>query len=75
MFTVNEVAAKLKVSRSTIYNAIEAGIMPHYRIGQGRGAIRISDEQLERFLKSTLVEEGASTKVRPRDVKYQGKTA
>jgi excisionase family DNA binding protein len=71
MLTVTEVAARLKVSRSTIYNAIEAGILPHYRIGLSRGAIRISEEQLAKFLESTKVEEGASTLVKPRDIQYR----
>lgn len=73
MLTVNEVAARLKVSKSTIYNAVESGSMPHYRIGVGRGAIRISEEQLEAFLLGSLVEEGSATKLRPRDVQYRGK--
>ncbi len=50
MFTVNEVAVKLNVSRATVYNAVESGDLPHHRIGQGRGTIRISEEQLKRFL-------------------------
>lgn len=73
MLTVNEVAARLKVSKSTIYNAVESGSMPHYRIGAGRGAIRISEEQLEAFLLGSLVEEGPATKPRPQDVQYRGR--
>jgi excisionase family DNA binding protein len=74
MLTVTEIAARLKVSRSTIYNAVEAGILSHYRIGLGRGAIRVSEEQLQKFLESTEVEETPSTSVRPRDIDYRAKS-
>ncbi len=76
MLTVSEVAARLKVCRSTIYNAVESGVLPHHRIGLGRGAIRISEEQLERFLERTLVEASStsSTKVKPANVQYRGKS-
>ena len=75
MLTVSQVANRLNVSRSTIYNAIESGLLPHHRIGLGRGAIRISEEQLESFLESTKVEETSSTSAKPRDIQYRGKTA
>ena len=74
MFTVNEVAAKLKVSRSTVYNAIESGGLPHHRFGNGRGTIRISEEQLQQYLDGTKVEEASSTSDRLRDVTYRGKS-
>jgi excisionase family DNA binding protein len=32
MFTVNEVAEKLKVSPATIYNAVASGELLHHRI-------------------------------------------
>ena len=75
MFTVNEVVAKLKVSRSTIYNLIESGELTHHRFGKGRGTIRISEEQLQQYLESTKVEERSSTHGRLCDVQYRGKSA
>jgi excisionase family DNA binding protein len=72
MFTVNELAAMLKVSRSTLYNAVESGELPHHRIGRGRGTIRISEEQYQRFLERTKVEE-PSTSGRLQDIKFAGK--
>ena len=71
MFTVSDVAEKLKVSQSTIYNAIECGDLPHHRFGKGRGTIRVSEDQLRRFLEGTKVEE-PSTRVRLRDITYRG---
>lgn len=68
MFTVNEVATQLKVSRSTVYNAIEAGELPHYRIGR---VIRISPEQLQRFLEGTKVDDPSSTHVRLADIQHR----
>ena len=74
MFTVDEIAAQLKVSRSTVYNAIDRGELPHHRIGRGRGCIRISTEQLQRFLEGTKVEQGHSTSSRLRDITYRGQS-
>ena len=74
VFTVAEVASNLKVSRSTVYNAIETGALPHHRFGKGRGTIRISDEQLQQYLNSTQVAEAPATGVPLKDVKYRGKS-
>jgi excisionase family DNA binding protein len=74
VFTVNDVAAMLKVSRSTVYNAIESGALPHHRFGKGRGAIRISDEQLQQYLSNTKVAEAPATSVPLKEVKYRGKS-
>lgn len=39
--TVPEAAKQLKCSKITIYRLCENGKMPHYRLGTGRGVIRI----------------------------------
>jgi excisionase family DNA binding protein len=39
MFTVQEIAERLKVSPATIYDAVASGELPHHRIGRGRGTI------------------------------------
>ena len=73
MFTVNEVASRLNVSRSTIYNAIESGSLPHHRFGKGRGTIRVSEEQLQDFLVTAKVEQCPAAS-RLRDIQYRGPT-
>lgn len=50
MFTVKEVAARLRVSAASIYNLIESGKLACHRIGAGRGTIRVSEEDLSAFL-------------------------
>ena len=45
MLKVNEVAERLRVSSSTVYNLVEEGRIACYRIGKGRGSIRFSEEQ------------------------------
>ena len=50
-YTVKEVAKKLRVSRTTIYNLISKGEVE--RIGKIRGAIRISDSELRKLMMST----------------------
>ena len=43
MLTVDQAAERLK----TVRNLIGAGRLGHYRIGAGRGVIRISEEALD----------------------------
>lgn len=42
MLTVKEVAERLRVSRTCVYQLIERGMLVCHRIGLGRGAIRIA---------------------------------
>lgn len=47
--TVKEAAKILRVSPATVYALVANGVLPHCRVGVGRGVIRIRDEDLERF--------------------------
>jgi excisionase family DNA binding protein len=47
MLKVSEVANRLRLSQSKIYELVERGALPHYRI---EGSIRVSEEQLSQFL-------------------------
>jgi len=51
MFTVSEIAKKLRVSLASAYALVESGQLSCYRIGMGRGTIRVSEEQLQEYLK------------------------
>jgi len=57
MYTVGEIAKKLRVSLACAYALVESGQLACYRIGTGRGTIRISDEHLQQFLKRAQVRE------------------
>jgi excisionase family DNA binding protein len=46
------VAAALSVSRSLVYDLIEKGKLPHYKVGVGRGAIRVSEDDVVEFLRT-----------------------
>lgn len=48
--TVKDAAAHLEVCPATIYSLVSAGKLKCYRIGNGRGAIRIANEHIEEFL-------------------------
>ena len=48
--TVAEVAALLRVSTSVIYDLCAAGKLPHFRVGLGRGTIRIEKKALDSLL-------------------------
>jgi excisionase family DNA binding protein len=49
---VKQVASRLEVSSATIYSLIASGRLRHYRIGNGRGVVRISEDQLADYLRS-----------------------
>jgi excisionase family DNA binding protein len=50
MLTVDQTAERLQVSKSIVYSLIERGKLVCYRIGLGRGTIRVSVSDLENFL-------------------------
>ena len=43
---VREAATILEVSVATIYSLVASGKLRHYRIGNGRGVVRISEEHI-----------------------------
>lgn len=45
--TVKQAATRLGVSKSLIYQLCAIGKLPHYRVGIGRGTIRIEERDLE----------------------------
>ncbi|TXS21395.1 DNA-binding protein [Streptomyces sp. ms191] len=45
-----QVAAALRVDVSTVYLAIRQGDLPAYRVGAGRGTIRISRAAFEQYV-------------------------
>jgi excisionase family DNA binding protein len=55
---VKQVAERLEISPSLVYRLVEQGILPHRRIGAKgrRGIIRITMEDIERFLKSVKID-------------------
>ena len=54
LFTPEEIAAKLKLSKYTIYEMIKRGDLEAHRIGRG---LRISAQQLERYLYQARTED------------------
>ncbi|WP_278194137.1 helix-turn-helix domain-containing protein [Streptomyces sp. AN091965] len=44
------IAAALRVSDHTVYAEIKSGRLASYRVGQGRGTIRVSRAAFERYL-------------------------
>ena len=52
MLTVTDVAQWLSVSSSLVYQLVEAGKLPVYRIGNGRGAIRFQPQDISDYIES-----------------------
>lgn len=47
---VKDIAAALRVDASTVYAEIKSGRLPSYRVGQGRGTIRVSRAAFAQYL-------------------------
>ncbi len=60
MLTVKQVAERLGVSASLVYELCARGRIRHSRIGFGRGTIRITEEALAEFLKGAEAETAVS---------------
>ncbi len=60
MLTVADVADRLNVSPGLVYAWVQAGVLPHYRMGRpGRkGAIRFSEADLDAYLAGQKRETG-----------------
>jgi excisionase family DNA binding protein len=61
--TVKQVALRLNVSLSTVYEEIRAGRLTVFRLGVKRGVIRISEDALAAYLQSRKIEEAPPTRV------------
>lgn len=69
LLTVAQVADWLSVSASLVYQIVESGKLPVYRIGNGRGAIRFRPEDVETYVDSCRTEKlppASAPKTRPR---------
>lgn len=50
LLTVKNVAERLNISPSCVYQLVESGQLAHHRIGLGRGAIRVTEDDLTNYL-------------------------
>jgi excisionase family DNA binding protein len=50
MLTVKQVADRLSVSATCVYQLLTSGKLPHHRIGLGRGTIRVSETDLSDYV-------------------------
>lgn len=47
---VKEAAAIMEVSPAVVYQLVAAGKLKHYRVGNGRGVIRIGEDHVREYL-------------------------
>lgn len=53
LWTAQDVAAYLRVSRSWVYHRAESGELPHFRVG---GALRFSPTDIDAYVRGTRPE-------------------
>lgn len=51
LMSMDDLAARTQLSKSFWYARISEGAIRHYRLGPGRGGIRISEEQYQDYLR------------------------
>ena len=56
LLTVAAVADQLSISASLVYQLVESGKLAVHRIGNGRGAIRFSPQDVEAYVQECRVE-------------------
>lgn len=54
--TVHEVAKGLGVAEGTVYALCQANLLRHFRVGRGRGTIRIRQEDLDEYIEQAAVQ-------------------
>lgn len=64
MLKIREVAERLRVSATCVYQLIEKGKLACHRIGIGRGAIRVCENDLAEYVESCR-KPGGETMARP----------
>ena len=65
MFSVQEAAARLRVSTSLVYALCDHRLLRHVRIGTGRGTIRIPEDAIDEYLSGRTVGAGGTTAPAP----------
>ena len=66
LLTVRDTAKRLNVSRNCVYQLVDACKLPCHRISLGRGAIRISEDDIRQHLESCRYEKCEEPRRTPR---------
>jgi excisionase family DNA binding protein len=69
--TVKEAAAILHVSPATVYQLCSERKLVHFRVGSGRGTIRVRQEDLDAFVAGVTVQPEVPAAPKPTPVKLK----
>ncbi len=73
LLTIAEVAARLRLGRTTAYQLVQQGHLAAHRVGKGRGTIRVTEEDLNAYLASCREQNessGRAPKPQPRRLRH-----
>ncbi len=65
LLTVREVAQRLRVSSNCVYDLVSTGKLVCYRVGVGRGAIRVRRIDIDEYLAASRMEKGKNSSPLP----------
>lgn len=69
LLTVGQVADWLSISKSSVYQMVEAGKLPVIRLGSGKGTIRFEQGDILKFLANSKTIQSSSHTPRTRPMK------
>jgi excisionase family DNA binding protein len=69
---VRQAAEQLEVSPSLVYALCASGKLGHYRVGLGRGAIRITEDDVRAYRDAKRVEARADRPAVPKEKRRKG---
>ena len=66
MLTVQDIAQRLNVSQACMYRIVQSGKLACHRIGNGRGTVRISEEDFDEYVRACRIGKSEETRRAPR---------
>ena len=67
LLSIKQAAERIQVGQTTVRGLCQQGKLRYFRIGLGRGVIRIDEGDLEEYLKGTMVGPEKAQPLPPRE--------
>lgn len=71
VLSVRQAAEQLGVAETTVYGLCRQNLLRHFRVGMGRGTIRVREEDLDKFIEDAVVQSEEPTATQGRRSRHQ----